>query len=586
VFVRTLSSAFLVTALAALPAAAQAQQGGGKSTTTTTTSGPVVTSDEIVLEGDTTLRPALPTINGDTGLWFIPTAEVMPSGKWSASLFHASYDRKQGLTDVNLIGVTAAIGLADRFELFGSWRMVRYDRDVQPTFIPSNPTFGGVSQEFPYLRRGWTGNLGGPIIIGGKWSMLQQGRGDALSLAPRIMVKFPSGSSWSSTNDWDLHTEMVLSKEFNRRVELTGAFGGVLRGDPDQFRVSDGLQWGLGASFPSRSQFRALVEWNGEFVINENAEVINGPYVAEDGSVAPTLSPISDPTTFKFGGVWQAKSGLFVHAGANYSFGTAGRIVNGIDIDHNAWGIDLRVGWHPGVMPPRQRVRRIKETTTVTNTTTVTVATPAPPAPAPNRPPTVRITCDPSLVEPGQTSRCAAQATDPEGGPLTYRWTAPAGSFSPTDAANTTFTAPQTEGPVTVTVTATDNAKNDASASATLLVQRRTVIEFEDVHFDFDRYSLRPDALKILDEAIAKLQANPNINVTIEGHADSVGTQQYNLALGDRRANSARDYLLKRGISAARLRTVSYGEDRPIDTNETAAGRARNRRAHLAVILQ
>ena len=159
-----------------------------------------------------------------------------------------------------------------------------------------------------------------------------------MSIAPRIMVKFPSGASWASTNDYDLHTEMILSREFNRRVELTGAFGGVLRGDPEQFRVSDGLQWGLGASFPSRSQFRALVEWNGEFVINENTEVINGPYVAEDGSVAPTLSPISDPTTFKFGGVWQAKSGLFAHVGANYSFGTAGRVVNGFDIDHSAWG--------------------------------------------------------------------------------------------------------------------------------------------------------------------------------------------------------------------------------------------------------
>ena len=130
------------------------------------------------------------------------------------------------------------------------------------------------------------------------------------------------------------------------------------------------------------------------------------------------------------------------------------------------------------------------------------------------------------------------------------------------------------------------NAKNDASASATLLVQRRVVIEFEDVHFAFDRYNLRPEALKILDEAVAKLQANPNIQVTIEGHADSVGTQQYNLALGDRRANAARDYLVMRGIPASRLRTVSYGEDRPIDTNETAAGRARNRRAHLAIIMQ
>jgi peptidoglycan-associated lipoprotein len=259
-------------------------------------------------------------------------------------------------------------------------------------------------------------------------------------------------------------------------------------------------------------------------------------------------------------------------------------VINGNDIDHSAWGFDVRVGIHPGVTPPRQRVRRIRETTTVTNT--VTVVTPAPPAPAPNRPPTVRIQCDPSLLEPGQTANCSAQGTDPEGGPLTYRWQAAAGSVSPNDAPNTTFTAPQNEGPVNVTVTATDNSKNDATATATLLVRPRIVIEFEDVHFDFDRYNLRPDALKILDDAIAKLQANPSIQVTIEGHADSVGTQQYNLALGDRRANAARDYLLMRGIAASRLRTVSYGEDRPIDTNETAAGRARNRRAHLAIIMQ
>jgi peptidoglycan-associated lipoprotein len=585
VFVRVLSSAFLVSALAAVPVAAQAPQGGGKSTTTTTTSGPVVTSDEVVLEGDSNPRPALPTINGDTGLWFIPTGEVMPAGKWSASVFRANYDRRQGLTDVNQIGFTGAVGIADRFELFGSWRLVRIDRDVRPLFVPGDAGYGGVSHEQPYITRGWSGNMAGPLIVGGKWAVIQQGRGDALSLAPRVMVKFPVGKTESGTNDWDLHTELAGSREFGKAFELTGLIGGVMRGDPDEFRLSDGITWGLGTTFPSRSAFRALLEWNGEFVIKDTVAVAGAPLVAEDGSVAPTLSRIFDPTTFKFGGVWQAKNGFFVHVGGNYSPGTEGRSVGGNEVSHSPWGLDLRIGFHPGVTPPRQRVRRIKETTTVTNTVTITPPPPPPPAAA-NRPPTVRITCDPSLVEPGQTSRCSAQGTDPEGGPLTYRWTAAGGGVSPADAPNTTFTAPQTEGPVNVSVTATDNAKNDASASATLLVQRRVVIEFEDVHFDFDRYNLRPEALKILDEAVAKLQANPSIQVTIEGHADSVGTQQYNLALGDRRANSARDYLTMRGIAASRLRTVSYGEDRPIDTNETAAGRARNRRAHLAIIMQ
>src|SRR5687767_10589635 len=258
-------------ALMAVPAAAQAPAAGGqKPTTTTTTSGPVVTSDEIVLEGDTTPRPALPTINGDTGLWFVPTAETLPAGKLSFSVFRANFDRRQGLTDVNQLGLTGAIGLGDRFELFGSWRLVRLDRDVQPTFIPGEPTFGGVSQEYPYLRRGWSKTLGGPVTVGGKWSLISQSRGDALSLAPRVMVKFPSGSTWASTNDWDGHLGLVASRELGQSDELTGLAGAVLRGDSDEFRVSDGVEWGLGASFPSRSSLRALVEWQGEFVIKDN----------------------------------------------------------------------------------------------------------------------------------------------------------------------------------------------------------------------------------------------------------------------------------------------------------------------------
>ena len=581
-FVRILSSAFLVSALTVVPAAAQAQQGGGtKSTTTTTTSGPVVTSDEVVLEGDSNPRPALPTINGDTGLWYVPTAETLPAKKWSASVFRANYATAQGLTDVSQIGVTGAYGIGNRFELFGSWHSVRYDRDLRPLFDPNNPKFGGVTSDFPFVRSGWS-NLGGPLIVGGKWSLIQQGRGDVMSFGPRLMIQFPIGSRDSGTDDWVTHVGVVASREFAKTTEISGTAGAVLRANPDQFDLSDGISWGLGATFPSRKAFRALLEATGEFAVGDDVDVLGAPFVAEDGSIAPTHSTANDPTHFKFGAVWQAKNGFFVHGGGNYSLDVGTGSGN---LDRNGWGFDVRLGWHPGVTPPRQRVRRIKETTTITNTitNTVTVATPAP---APNRPPTVRVACDPTLLEPGQTSRCSAQATDPEGGPLTYRWTAGAGSVSPADSPNTTFTAPQNEGPATVTVTATDNAKNDATASATLLVRPRTVIEFEDVHFDFDRYNLRPEALKILDEAVAKLQANPNIQVTIEGHADSVGTQQYNLALGDRRANSARDYLVMRGIAASRLRTISYGEDRPIDTNETAAGRARNRRAHLVVIMQ
>ncbi|MBI4263403.1 MAG: OmpA family protein [Acidobacteria bacterium] len=574
--VRTMCCGFFMAALAA-PALAHPAPGQ-----TPTTSQTAITQDEIVLQGETTPRRALPSVHGDTGFWWLPTAETMPAGRWSASLFRANFDRRQGLTDVHHIGITAAVAPTDRLELFASWRIVRIDRDVRPTFIPDDPVFGGVSQEYPYLRRGWSKTLGGPIIVGGKASLISQSRGDAMSLAPRIMVKFPSGSSWASTNDWDGHFDLVASREFEERVELTGMAGGVIRGDPDEFRVSDGITWGLGASFPTRSALRALVEWHGEFVIKDQTRVIAQPYVAEDGSIAPLLSPISDPTNFKIGGVWQADNGLFVHLGANYSWGTGGRTVAGTAFDHNSWGVDVRVGWHPGVTPPRERVRVIKETTTVTQTVA------APPPPAPNRNPvfSVNATCNPAVVEVGQTSNCTATATDPDGDPVTYRWTAPQGTFSAANAQNTVWTAPNQVGSVPITVTAQDNRGGTATSTVTVQVVQRETIMFEDVHFDFDRFNLRPEALTILDDAVARLQSNPDLNVTIEGHCDSIGTVEYNLALGERRANSVRDYLVSLGIAAGRLRTVSYGEERPIADNATVSGRAMNRRAHLMVIIE
>jgi peptidoglycan-associated lipoprotein len=186
----------------------------------------------------------------------------------------------------------------------------------------------------------------------------------------------------------------------------------------------------------------------------------------------------------------------------------------------------------------------------------------------------------------GQVSKCTATATDPDGDPVTYRWTAPVGVFASPNDQNTGWTAPAQPGNVPITVTASDNRGGMATSSVIVQVIRREVLVFEDVHFDFDRSVIRPDGVKILDDAVAKLQANPAIRVTIEGHTDSVGTVEYNIALGERRANAVRDYLVNRGIMNGRLRTVSFGEERPETTNDTAEGRQTNRRAHIVVIME
>ena len=144
-------------------------------------------------------------------------------------------------------------------------------------------------------------------------------------------------------------------------------------------------------------------------------------------------------------------------------------------------------------------------------------------------------------------------------------------------------------GAVPLTITVDDGKGMTATDTITVQViapAAKKQFVFEDVHFDFDRYSLRAEATRILDEAIKALQENPQLQLELEGHTCNIGTAEYNLALGERRANAVREYLVSRGIAANRPRTVSYGEERPIADNDTAEGRAMNRRAHLAVIIQ
>jgi peptidoglycan-associated lipoprotein len=105
----------------------------------------------------------------------------------------------------------------------------------------------------------------------------------------------------------------------------------------------------------------------------------------------------------------------------------------------------------------------------------------------------------------------------------------------------------------------------------------------KDINFAFDQSELTPLAKSILQENSNWLRENPQATVTIEGHCDERGTREYNLALGQRRAQSAYDYLRGLGIAESRMNTVSYGEDQPLDPRSNEEAWARNRRAHFRV---
>jgi len=188
-------------------------------------------------------------------------------------------------------------------------------------------------------------------------------------------------------------------------------------------------------------------------------------------------------------------------------------------------------------------------------------------------------------VEIGKSSTVTANAQDPDGDTLTYRWTSPQGTLANPAERQTLWTAGQQEGTVPITVTVSDGKGGTASATVNIQVTRPPVknYTFEDVHFDFDRYSLRPEATRVLDEAVAALRDDPTLRIQIEGHTCNIGTAEYNLALGDRRANAVREYLTSRGVPADRLTTISYGEERPKYDNSREETRRLNRRAALTV---
>jgi peptidoglycan-associated lipoprotein len=103
------------------------------------------------------------------------------------------------------------------------------------------------------------------------------------------------------------------------------------------------------------------------------------------------------------------------------------------------------------------------------------------------------------------------------------------------------------------------------------------------VYFDFDQYAVRQDAQPILAAQAAWLARYAQVRVRIEGNCDERGTREYNLALGARRANSVRDFLVARGVNPSRIETISFGKERPIDPGEGEEAWAHNRNSHTAI---
>ncbi len=127
---------------------------------------------------------------------------------------------------------------------------------------------------------------------------------------------------------------------------------------------------------------------------------------------------------------------------------------------------------------------------------------------------------------------------------------------------------------------AADKAKKEAGAMAAAILKE---LQIADINFDFDKYNLKPEAQEILKKGAPAYLKYRDYKLVVEGHCDEQGTSEYNLALGEKRATEAAKYLADLGIEKARIKTISYGKEMPLDKGHDEAAWAKNRRAHFVI---
>ena len=221
-------------------------------------------------------------------------------------------------------------------------------------------------------------------------------------------------------------------------------------------------------------------------------------------------------------------------------------------------------------------------------------AAPPPPAPAPAPPPppprpTVTLSASPTFVQSGEAvalTWSSTNATDLNLQPGVGR-VAPEGSTRVNLTQSTTYTITATgpggrdEATARITVAAPPPPPQPARPAATLEELFRANVF--DGFFDYDMADVRPDAREALAKTAEFLRTRPQVRVQIEGHCDERGSTEYNLALGDRRAQAARQFLISLGVSGDRLETVSWGKERPFCTESSEGCWQQNRRAHFVL---
>jgi peptidoglycan-associated lipoprotein len=215
--------------------------------------------------------------------------------------------------------------------------------------------------------------------------------------------------------------------------------------------------------------------------------------------------------------------------------------------------------------------------------------TPPPPAPPPPPPaaPTAALSANPNTVTTGQSVTLTwetSNATDVSIDGLGTVETSGSRQVTPTDSTTYHLVAKGTGGTQEATARVTVTQAPPPPTQQTSLTDEQAFAQsVKDIYYDYDAYDVRASDQATLQADAAFFKSHPNIHFTIEGHCDERGSTEYNLALGDNRASSARNALVQLGIPASSIRTISYGKEKPFCTESNEQCWQQNRRAHFVI---
>ncbi len=376
----------------------------------------------------------------------------------------------------------------------------------------------------------------GDILVNLKTTLLRENKAPGIGLLLFGKVPTADEEEGLGTGEPDYGIKALLSKSVGS-AGLHANFGFIKKGDPDYVDFDDQFMYGLGLNLPLESDLQFIVELLGETAFRDDYE---------------------EPLDFTVGARYTMSNGLTLGGGVRYNLL--------MDYDHCPVGGVFHIGYAKPEPTPEPV-----------------------PTPVPNRPPRVTCRIESAEVIQGQYTRVTAEAYDPDMDMLTYEWSVDGGRIEG-EGARVRYQTDDTEpGGFTISLTVSDpQGLTDTCSLEVQVIKKapeRKKVRLPMSPIPFKKGSRVDNVAKaLLDDIAVTIKKHPGVNVAIVGHTDSTGSEEINRKVGKKRAENVKKYLADRhNINPDRLTVLSAGESQPVADNDTAEGRAKNRRVEIVM---